>query len=182
MGRSLSSALQTQVSSSSNKIAFLVELNLSTIIRATNFYANIVYNSETYLAGGSYLEVETTQETGELKVDEISLKFSNVTNQVRNLLSSGSYVDKQVNVSIAFMDADDSLVGAINYFTGNIRSVAIAESSEESTISIVVANHWSNWNLSKGRHFSNESQLNYSPSDKGLEFATQVKSDVRWGS
>jgi hypothetical protein len=44
MGRSLSSALQTQVSAEANKIAFLVELNLSTVIRATDFYTNITYN------------------------------------------------------------------------------------------------------------------------------------------
>ncbi len=182
MGRSLSTALQAQVSAEANKIAFLVELNLSTIIRATDFYTDIVYDSENYQAGGSYLAVDTTQETGELKVDEMNITFSNVTDEVRALINTGAYIDKSVNVYIAFMDSSDALVGAINYFTGKIRSVSIAESTSDSKVSIVVANHWSNWNLTKGRHYSDESQQNFSSGDKGLEYATQTKSDVRWGS
>jgi hypothetical protein len=47
---------------------------------------------------------------------------------------------------------------------------------------MTVASHWSNWNLTKGRHYSQESQEAFSANDKGFEFATQVKSDVRWGS
>ena len=46
---------------------------------------------------------------------------------------------------------------------------------------MTVASHWSNWNLTKGRHFSDESQQAFSSGDKGMEFATQVKEDVRWG-
>ena len=39
MPRSLSSALQTQVSSTATKTAFLVELNLSSTIRLTDWYS-----------------------------------------------------------------------------------------------------------------------------------------------
>ena len=47
---------------------------------------------------------------------------------------------------------------------------------------MTVASHWANWNLTKGRHYSDESQKSAYTGDRGLEFATQVKSDVRWGS
>ena len=56
------------------------------------------------------------------------------------------------------------------------------ESSGDSTVSISVANHWANWNLKKGRHFSDESQQNIYSGDKGLEYADQTKEDIRWGS
>ena len=85
MPRSLSTALQTQVSATSTKQAFLVELNLSTVIRLTDFYTNVTYNSETYEAGGSFLTVDATTETGALQIDQINLGFSNVTDQVRSL-------------------------------------------------------------------------------------------------
>ena len=45
MPRSLSSALQTEVSNESTKIAFLVKLNLSTVYRLTDFYTDVTYNS-----------------------------------------------------------------------------------------------------------------------------------------
>jgi hypothetical protein len=182
MPRSLSSALQTQVSSTATKTAFLVELNLSSTIRLTDWYTNVTYDSNSYEAGGSFLTVDSTTETGQLQVDEINLGFSNITNQVRSLVQDGAFTDKTVEVYIAYFDTNDSIVGAINYFTGQIRNVAISENIDTSALSMTVASHWANWNLTKGRHYSDESQQSFSSGDKGLEYATQVKSDVRWGS
>ena len=59
MPRSLSAGLQTQVSAQQTKTAFLVELNLSTVIRLTDFYRNVTYDSNSYEAGGSFLAVNT---------------------------------------------------------------------------------------------------------------------------
>ena len=181
MPRSLSTALQTQVSSTAIKTAFLVELNLSSTIRLTDYYTNVVFDSNTYEAGGSFLTVDSTSETGQLQVDEINIGFSNITDQVRSLVQTGAFTDKEVEIHLAYFDTNEAIVGAINYFTGQIRSVAIQENIENSVLSMTVASHWSNWNLTKGRHFSDESQQAFSSGDKGMEFATQVKEDVRWG-
>jgi hypothetical protein len=182
MPRSLSAALQTQVSSTATKTAFLVELNLSSTIRLTDWYSNVTYDSNSYEAGGSFLTVDSVTETGQLQVDEINLGFSNITNQVRSLVQDGAFTDKTVEIYIAYFDDNETIVGAINYFTGQIRNVAISENVDTSALSMTVASHWANWNLTKGRHYSDESQQSFSSGDKGLEYATQVKSDVRWGS
>ena len=181
MPRSLSSALQTQVSSTATKTAFLVELNLSSTIRLTDWYTNVTYDSNSYEAGGSFLQVDSTTETGQLQVDEINLGFSNVTDQVRSLVQDGAFTDKTVDIYLAYFNDDETIVGAINYFTGQIRNIGINENLNESTLQMTVASHWANWNLTKGRHFSDESQQSFSTGDKGFEFATQVKADVRWG-
>lgn len=55
MPRSLSTALQTQVSSTATKTAFLVELNLSSTIRLTDYYTNVTFDSNTYEAGVLFL-------------------------------------------------------------------------------------------------------------------------------
>jgi hypothetical protein len=181
MPRSLSTDLQTQVSSTATKTAFLVELNLSSTIRLTDWYSNVTYNSNSYEAGGSFLSVDTTTETGQLQVDEINLGFSNITDEVRSLVQDGSFTDKTVEIYIAYFNEDETIVGAINFFTGQIRNVSIQESIDNSILNMTVASHWANWNLTKGRHYSDESQQSFSTGDRGFEFATQVKSDVRWG-
>ena len=181
MPRSLSTALQTQVSSTATKTAFLVELNLSSTIRLTDWYSNVTYDSNSYEAGGSFLQVDSTTETGQLEVDEVNLGFSNITNQVRSLVEDGEFTDKTVDIYLAYFNDDETIVGAINYFTGQIRNIGINENLNESTLQMTVASHWANWNLTKGRHFSDESQQSFSTGDKGFEFATQVKADVRWG-
>ena len=181
MPRSLSAALQTQVSSTATKTAFLVELNLSTVIRLTDWYSDVTYDSNSYEAGGSFLSVDSTTETGQLQVNEINIGFSNITDQVRSLVQSGAFTDKTVEVYLAYFDVNESIVGAINFFTGQIRNVSINENIDSSNLSMVVASHWANWNLTKGRHYSDESQQSYSSGDRGMEFATQTKEDVRWG-
>jgi hypothetical protein len=181
MPRSLSAALQTQVSSTATKTAFLVELNLSTVIRLTDWYSDVTYDSNNYEAGGSFLSVDSTTETGQLQVNEINIGFSNITDQVRSLVQSGAFTDKTVEVYLAYFDVNESIVGAINFFTGQIRNVSINENIDSSNLSMVVASHWANWNLTKGRHYSDESQQSYSFGDRGMEFATQTKEDVRWG-
>jgi len=181
MPRSLSTDLQTQVSSTATKTAFLVELNLSSTIRLTDWYTNVTYDSNSYEAGGSFLQVDSTTETGQLQVDEINLGFSNITNEVRSLVQDGAFTDKTVDIYIAYFNENETIVGAINFFSGQIRNIAIQENINDSTLSMTVASHWANWNLTKGRHFSDESQQSFSSGDKGMEFATQVKSDVRWG-
>ena len=181
MPRSLSSALQTQVSSTATKTAFLVELNLSSTIRLTDWYTNVTYDSNSYEAGGSFLTVDATAETGQLQVDEINIGFSNITNQVRSLVQDGAFTDKTVEIYLAYFNSDETIVGAINFFTGQIRNISIQEDVDNSILNMVVASHWANWNLTKGRHFSDESQQTFSSGDKGFEFAAQVKSDVRWG-
>ena len=181
MPRSLSAALQTQVSSTATKTAFLVELNLSSTIRLTDWYTNVTYDSNSYEAGGSFLTVDSTTETGQLQVNEINLGFSNITDDVRSLVQNGEFTDKTVEIYLAYFDSNESIVGAINFFTGQIRNVSINENIDSSNLSMVVASHWANWNLTKGRHYSDESQQSFSSGDKGLEFAGQVKEDVRWG-
>jgi len=158
MPRSLSTDLQTQVSSTATKTAFLVELNLSSTIRLTDWYSNVTYDSNSYEAGGSFLSVDTTTETGQLQVDEINLGFSNITDEVRSLVQDGSFTDKTVEIYIAYFNDDETIVGAINFFTGQIRNVSIQESIDNSILNMTVASHWANWNLTKGRHYSDESQ------------------------
>jgi len=181
MPRSLSTDLQTQVSSTATKTAFLVELNLSSTIRLTDWYTNVTYDSNSYEAGGSFLTVDSTIETGQLQVNEINLGFSNITDQVRSLVQDGEFTDKIVDIYLAYFNADETIVGAINFFTGQIRNVSINETIDNSVLNMTVASHWANWNLTKGRHYSDESQQSFSTGDRGMEFATQTKEDVRWG-
>ena len=76
MPRSLSTALQTQISSSATKTAYLVELNLSSTIRLTNWYTNVSYDSNAYEAGGSFLTVDATTEIVGLAAAAVEVSFT----------------------------------------------------------------------------------------------------------
>ena len=73
--------------------------------------------------------------------------------------------------SISFCAADVPCFGS-----------AASSSETDSKITVTCSNHWSNWNLKKGRHFTDESQQLAFTSDVGLEYAHITKADIRWGS
>jgi hypothetical protein len=182
MARSISSGLQTQIANDANKIAFLLEFNFSTPFRVTNHYSDITYDSNSYEAGGEYVSIDASTETGEAKSEQINIVLSNVTSDIRNLIEDGDYTNVTCNIYIAFFDSNESLVDATTYFSGFISSVSIQETRNMSNLTMQVSNHWANWNLKKGRHFTDESQQNVYSGDVGFEYADQTKEDIRWGA
>jgi hypothetical protein len=167
MARTLSSNLQTQIANDQNKICFLVEINFSTPLRATDHYSNVTYDST---------------ENGEAQIEEITITFSNITSTVKDLIEDGNYTNTSVNIYIAFFDNNETIVDATTYFSGIIGNCSITESDQSSHLSMVVQNHWANWQLKKGRHFTDESQQHVFSGDKGFEYADQTKEDIRWGA
>ncbi len=182
MARSISSGLQTQIANDANKIAFLLEFNFSTPLRATNYYTDVTYDSNSYEAGGDFISLETATENGEAKIQELSVTMQNITSDVRDLIEDGNYTNVVCNIYIAFFDSNEALVDATTYFSGFIKSATIKETNNASHITLGIANHWSNWNLKKGRHFTDESQQNVYSGDVGFEYADQTKEDIRWGA
>ena len=182
MSRSLSSTLLTQLANPTNTFCFLLEINTSTVFRLTDNQFDVTYDSNTYTSSGEIISVSTTPETGELKVEETSIQLSNINSTFISVFDDENYIDDAVNIYLGFFDSNDSFIDAFTYFSGNIKNVEVSESNTDSTITLTCSNHWANWNLKKGRHFTDESQQRAFLNDKGLEFAHITRQNIRWGS
>lgn len=182
MSRSLSSTLLTQLANSTNTFCFLLEINTSTVFRLTDNQFDVTYDSNTYTSSGEIISVSTTPETGELKVEETSIELSNINSTLISVFDDQNYIDNTVNIYLGFFDSNDAFIDALTYFSGNIKNVEVSESKSESKIILTCSNHWSNWNLKKGRHFTDNSQRLVDINDRGLEYAHITKADIRWGS
>jgi len=182
MSRSLGASLLTQLANDNNKFAFLVEINLSTTFRLTDNDFAVTYNSNTYTPSEYLVSIDDSSETGELKVEQMNIQLSNIDSTFRSIIENENYIDNSVNIYLAFFDSNDAFIDAFTYFSGNIKNAEITETINSSIIDLTISNHWSNWNLTKGRHFTDESQQNIYAGDKGMEFAHVTKADIRWGS
>tara|TARA_B100000963_G_scaffold216298_1_gene188648 strand:- start:5888 stop:6436 length:549 start_codon:yes stop_codon:yes gene_type:complete len=182
MSRSLSNTLLTQLANPTNTFCFLLEINTSTVFRLTDNQFDVTYDSNTYSSSGEIISVDTTPETGELKVEETSIVLSNINSTLISVFDDQNYIDNTVNIYLGFFDNNNSFIDAFTYFSGNIKNVEVDESARDSKITVTCSNHWSNWNLKQGRHFTDESQQLAFTSDKGLEYAHVTKSNIRWGS
>ena len=182
MSRSLSNTLLTQLANPTNTFCFLLEINTSTVFRLTDNQFDVTYDSNTYASSGEIISVNTTPETGELKVEETSIELSNINSTLISVFDDQNYIDNTVNIYLGFFDSNDSFIDAFTYFSGNIKNVEVDESKTDSKITVTCSNHWSNWNLKQGRHFTDESQQLAFTSDKGLEYAHVTKANIRLGS
>tara|TARA_R100000664_G_C2723141_1_gene115956 strand:+ start:229 stop:777 length:549 start_codon:yes stop_codon:yes gene_type:complete len=182
MSRNLSSSLLTQLANPTNTFCFLLEINTSTVFRLTDNQFDVTYDSNTYTSSGEIISVSTTAETGELKVEETSIELSNINSTLISVFDDQNYIDNTVNIYLAFFDSNETFIDALTYFSGNIKNVEVNESNSESKITVTCSNHWSNWNLKKGRHFTDESQQLEFSGDRGLEYAHVTKANIRWGS
>lgn len=182
MSRNLSASLLTQLANPTNTFAFLLEINTSTVFRITDHQFDVTYDSNSYTSSGEIISVSTTPETGELKVEETDIVLSNINNTFISVFDDENYIDDTVNIYLAFFDSNESFIDAFTYFSGNIKTVEVDESKTDSKLTVTCSNHWSNWNLKKGRHYTDNSQQLEFTSDVGLEYAHVTKADIRWGS
>ena len=86
---------------------------------------------------------------------------------------------------MAFLNADETILDAYEYFKGTIASSNLSEAKDGFVVNIEIASQWKNWDIKKGRKFTQASQDDYTDrnslsADKGLAFAHEATENVRW--
>jgi hypothetical protein len=185
MARTLSSNILTQIQAEGVRIVHLLKLDTSTAIKATNHVKDLSYDSNTYEAGGNFMDISEVQETGSLEYSNLNVSLNNVTTTVRDIFKAQNYIDKTATVYIAFLNSDETILDAYEYFKGTIASANLAESNQGFVINLELASQFKNWEIKKGRKFTQASQDAYTDrnslsADKGLAFAHETNESVRW--
>ena len=185
MARTLSSNIQTQITQEGIRVVHLLKLDTSTAIKVTNHVKDLVYASNTYEAGGNFLDIAEVQETGSLEYSNLNIGLNNVTDTVRDIFKAQDYISKTATVFVAFLDANENIIDAYEYFKGTIASSSIIEAKEGFKINIELASQWKNWEIKKGRRYTQASQNEYLTknslsTDVGLSFAHEATEGVRW--
>ncbi|QDP51761.1 MAG: hypothetical protein GOVbin1578_24 [Prokaryotic dsDNA virus sp.] len=203
MGRTLSSSVQNQIQQGEIRLAHLVKLKAlgnssgsTTTVSVTNHVKNLTYNDGTdnltYEAGGNFLGIGETEETGSLEYSTNSITLQNVTDTVRDLFRHQQYIGKEAVIQTVFLDSQETIIDAFEFFKGTITGASLHTSAGSFTLQVEISSHWKNWETKNGRVFTQASQndfitkkiadgsLSSGFTDKGLEFAHTTNEDVRW--
>lgn len=185
MARTLSSDILTQIQQEGVRVVHLLKLDTSTAIKATNHVKNLTYDSNTYEAGGNFLDIEDVQETGVVEYSSMNITLNNVTDTVRNIFTAQNYVNKTATIYVAFLNSSENIIDAYEFFNGSIVGASIVDAKESFSIKIELASQFKNWDIKKGRRFTQASQDTYLDknslgTDKGLSFAHTTSQNVRW--
>ena len=182
MSRDINSSVVTEIAKDSVRMCHLLEVHFSSVVYYTDAPQDISYSANTYLSTGHILQVQTIQETSDIRVGSAKIKLSGVDQTFVSLLLAGGYIGRQVRVLRAFLDSSNAIVGVpVLIYDGRIDGHEIRDSNTTSEVDLSVASHWADFEKKSGRMTNSNSQKIFFSSDKGFDFSANVVKDIKWG-
>lgn len=186
MNRGSTAQFQTEIAKSQNMPVHLVSVHLDEhTLYMNDSYKTISFQSQDYLAVGTFMGFSDIEESAELIVSSMTLSLSGIDQSMISLVLSEKYINREVKVYTGFLDANTNVLIAdpVLIFDGRIDTPTISENPDggTSTVSISATNAWVDFTRRTGRHANNEEQQVLFPGDKGFEFAAQNISELVWG-
>jgi len=191
MARGLNSATQTALANRRVLAADLVELHFSPAVYFTNASIDINYDSatapdtgtNTYLAQGQFIEFTNIKETADVKVNSLDISFTAVDLTTVSLVLNNDYIDKRVVLYRVIFNLDGTLDSqkVFQIFDGKINAWTLGEQQESATLTIQCSSQFADFEKLAGRTTSVASQQLFFPNDTGMEFASKIVKDIRWG-
>jgi hypothetical protein len=183
MTRSLTAGVIAELATNKLNPVELIYLGISTGTYYTDHYKNLTFDGNTYTASSLFLGSSEVQENADVAVNTLSLKFSGADTTIISLLLNNNYMNKPVKVYRGFLNDSQALIAdPFLLFDGRISSFTLEEDTTSSSVNIIVASHWADFEKTSGRRTAENSQKIYFPNDKGMEFASKTAQRIKWGS
>jgi len=180
--RTISASTLTALQSDNFNLATLVQFDFATAVRITDWARNISYGGNTYTSSVHLIDYGTFNESAELRINSVNLTLSAVEQTYVSLFLSTNYMDTRTRLWRAVLDSSDAIVGdPILVYDGRISGYSISDTDTDSTISVDVASHWKDFELTNGRKTNHNVQQLHFSGDKGFEFAAVTQKDIKWG-
>jgi hypothetical protein len=182
MTRSLSASVISEIATNKLNPVDLVYLGIASGTRYTDHYKDLTFDGNTYTASSLFLGSTEVQENSDVVINNITLKFSGADTSIVSILLSNEYMNKVVKVYRGFLNDSQALIAdPFLLFDGKITNFSLEENATTSTVSIIVANHWADFERLAGRRTTDTSQKIFFPTDKGMEFASKTIEQIKWG-
>jgi hypothetical protein len=182
MARSLTTAVKNELATDTLNPIILIYLNVAGGQRFTDHYKDITYDSNTYTASSLFLGLSNVTESAEVAVDNITIAFTGADQAFISLILNNPYMEKEAEIYNGFLNSSQQLISdPFLLFKGRIESFNLDEDVNESTITINIASHWSDFERIQGRKTNTNSQKIYFSDDVGFDFASQSTVDIKWG-
>jgi len=191
MPRNLSSGLVTSLSAQQMVVSDLIEIHLSTAVYFTNGSIDLDYDSptapdagaNTYLAQGQFLGFGDVSETRDIRVSNMAINFTAVDYTTLAYVLNNEYIDRRVVLYRAVLNDDYELdsTKVFQYFDGRINDFTISESPKSATLSLKISSQFADYERINGRRTNSTSQNRFFSTDRGMDFAPQIQTDIKWG-
>ena len=181
MSRGIDAATITALASGSFQMATLIQMDFSSTIRITDWDRDVTALSTQWASSEDLLSIDAVEETGELRVNEIDLQFSGVSQSYISIMLNTDYVNTPVRIWKAIMQNSAVVGQPIEMFQGYITTMELAETETDSVVTMSVASHWKDFEKTSGRRTNPANQQRFFPNDKGLDFTKDLSRNIPWG-
>jgi|SaaInlStandDraft_3_1057020.scaffolds.fasta_scaffold15588_2 hypothetical protein len=175
-GLGASSDMRTELGVEANRPCHLVEITTDNsgtpeVIYATNYFRNLVWDSNTYLAAGTFLEVDTVSESTAFSIHKTELSLSGVDSSNIATFLNNNFIDQDVKLYLAMIDSSGDVIDngsddqPVLIFDGNIDSAGVEEDPDGGTsiLKVSAASQFVDFQRKSGRRTTDaEQQYHYS--------------------
>lgn len=159
-----------------------LELANNTVIRLTDAGFDINNSGEIFNANGLLLGLDAPKFTSDLRIGEINLAFTAADQSILALMLGYNQINRYVYVYRAYLNSDGTVIPSpILLHTWLITKFDNADSKGSTQINVSMASEWADFEKPAGRRSTDASQQRIYPGDKFMEFAGQIKKDLKWG-
>lgn len=189
MSRGITGSTATELAKEQLTMATLVAIpdlgsgNYSTDA-PVDLVSDVTGTSKTYSSAKGHMSITDIQEGEDINIEQVTLSLSAVPTDLVKLVLDNDYINKQVLIYHAVLDDGYSFIGdPILVFDGRAESPSVKEDFKNGTaqISLVVTNHWSDFQTGRGRRTNDNDQQTYFSGDRFFKFAKDVEKDIKWG-
>ena len=122
-------------------------------------------------------------ETRDIRVSNISISFTAVDYTTLAYVLNNEYIDRRVVLYRAVLNDDYELdsTKVFQYFDGRINDFTISESPQTATLTLKISSQFADYERINGRRTNSTSQNRFFSTDRGMDFAPQIQTDIKWG-
>jgi len=184
MARDITSGFLSEITAKELRPALLLkgEFDSGTVYMWTGI-GTITWGGNDYLGGGNFINIESIEETSELKAASTRFKLSGVPSSLLSVALAESYQNRPISCYFAVLNSSGAIIAdPYLVFKGKMDVMEISDSGDTAEITVSAESDLIDLRVIRTRNYTPEDQKVKYPSDKGLNFVPQIQDIiVNWG-
>jgi len=186
MTRSLTTAVKNELATNDIRPVHLITIGFATPVNFTDcsfdLTSSVSGSSVTYTSSDFFMGISEFSEQTDITKASIKLTLSGADQTFLSLVLNENVTNDEVTIFRGLLNSSNALIAdPLLLYKGNIENYSIQESDKQSNLTLSIVSHWADFEKKNGRKTNNASQQRFFSTDVGMDFSSEIISDIKWG-